>query len=337
MHRTIGSLFTFFFLFSSSFAFCAQAPQIKLATLAPKGTIYHKLLMKMAEAWRTAPGGGARLVIYPDGVLGGESDVVRGMRIGKIQAAMMTAAGLERIDSSVAALQSIPMLYRSLEEARYVRKALLPTIEEAFRAKGYELLVLSDAGWIRFFSNRPAPFPADFRKLKIFAGAGDPKAMEVWKACGCQPVALEATDMLTALKTGLIDAVPVPPNYALAGQIFNPAPHMLDLRWVPLVGGIIVTRSVWETFPPETQQAMKRAAEEAGEGIMAESLREENEAIEAMKKRGLQVHPATEEIIEAWKKNAEEAYPLIRGTIVPADLFDRVVQLLAEYRSGKTP
>ena len=49
-----------------------KALRINLGTLAPRGSTYHQSLQAMAEKWKQAPGGGARLVIYPDGTQGGE-------------------------------------------------------------------------------------------------------------------------------------------------------------------------------------------------------------------------------------------------------------------------
>ena len=59
------------------------------------------------------------------------------------------------------------------------------------------------------------------------------------------------------------------------------------------------------------------------------------ESVEAMKKRGLVVHEMPPEAEAAWRKLAEDAYPRIRGVIVPSDLFDEVQALLKEYRVGK--
>jgi TRAP-type transport system periplasmic protein len=79
---------------------------------------------------------------------------------------------------------------------------------------------------------------------------------------------------------------------------------------------------------------MAKAAVEAGEQIKAKSREESNQAVETMKKRGLRVHAVTPEIEAAWRKAAEEVYPKIRGTIVPADMFDEVRRLLQEFRSS---
>ena len=43
----------------------------------------------------------------------------------------------------------------------------------------------------------------------------------------------------------------------------------------------------------------------------------------------------TPEIEAEWRAMAERAYPLIRGKMVPAELFDEVQELLREYRAGQ--
>jgi len=52
-------------------------------------------------------------------------------------------------------------------------------------------------------------------------------------------------------------------------------------------------------------------------------------------KRGLQVHPVSKEAEEQWRKFSENMYPEIRGHIVPADTFDKVMQLLHDYRAAQ--
>ena len=39
------------------------------------------------------------------------------------------------------------------------------------------------------------------------------------------------------------------------------------------------------------------------------------------------------ELEDRWQAAADEVYPLIRDTLIPADVFDELQKLLAEYRS----
>lgn len=307
--------------------------RIKLGTLAPKDSSPHQSLKVMGEKWQQS--GGASLTIYTDGVLGSESDMVRRMRIGQIQAAMLTASGLAEIDDSVTALQLMPMVFQTFDEVDYIRETLRPKLEQRLNDKGFVVLFWADAGWIKFFSRRPAVYPDDLKTQKLFAWAGDSKMLDIMKAAGYRPIPLETADILPGLQTGLIDAVPAPPFFALAGQFYGPAPHMLDMNWAPLIGAAVITRKTWEKIPAEAQKVMRAAAEQAGAEIRTQSRKEMDEAVEAMKKRGLTVHALTPDAVAAWHKLVGGVYPKIRGTLVPADLFDEVQRLLAEYRAGK--
>ena len=60
--------------------------RIKLATLAPTGSSYHNSLLRMGEAWKEASDGAISLVVYADGKLGGETDIVGLMEIGSLAA-----------------------------------------------------------------------------------------------------------------------------------------------------------------------------------------------------------------------------------------------------------
>ena len=54
-----------------------------------------------------------------------------------------------------------------------------------------------------------------------------------------------------------------------------------------------------------------------------------------MQKRGLTVVPITAVVLAEWRTASEQMYPKIRGTMVPADMFDEAVRLVTEYRSRR--
>ena len=71
----------------------AADKQLRIGTLAPKNSLYHRQLMEVGEAWRTAQGAGAKYLVYPDGSQGGEADMVRRMRIGQLQGGLLSVVG----------------------------------------------------------------------------------------------------------------------------------------------------------------------------------------------------------------------------------------------------
>jgi TRAP-type C4-dicarboxylate transport system substrate-binding protein len=315
---------------------CLNAPaqtKIRLATLLPSGTSYHHSLQEMGVKWKEASKGSVALTIYADGTMGSEDEIVRRMRVGQLQAAVLTVAGLSDIDASVGALQKMPLVYRSLEEAAYVRAKMAPDLNRRLAEKGFVVLFWTDGGWVRFFSKEPAMVPQDFKKMKIFVTAGDVTLSELYRSAGFNPVLLEWSDVLTGLQTGMVDALPTIPLHALTNQFYLSTHHMLEVDWIPLVGALIMTKRSWDALPPAQQDAMLKAAAECGQEFQAHNRQENQEALEAMQKRGLQVHPVTKEAEQEWRRFSESMYPQIRGKIVPADTFDKVMQLLRDYRA----
>jgi len=313
----------------------AADKQLRIGTLASKNSLYHRQLMELGEAWRTAQGGNGKYLVYPDGSQGGETDMVRRMRIGQLQGGLLSVVGLREIEPSIAALQNMPMMFKSWEEVDYVREKMRPAMEKKFLEKGFVVLAWGDAGWVRFFSKTPAFAPNDFKGMKFFAWGAEADQQEIMKNLGYTPVPLETADILPAIQTGMINAVPSTPYFALATQIYTTANNMLDLNWSPIVGALIITKKAWDELTPEGQVIVREAGAKAGVQLRAKARQEVDEAVEAMKKRGLTVNKPNAEQMKEWNALADGLYPRIRGKLVPAEQFDEVVALLKAFRAGK--
>mgnify|MGYP000620626791 CR=1 FL=1 len=305
---------------------------IRLGTLLPSGTAQHQTLQALGEDWKKLSNGSVKLILFPDGRLGGESEMVKKMRIKQLNACVLTAVGLAEIDPGIAGLQVIPLTFQTWAEVDYVREKMRPMLEQRLRDKGFEVLFWGDAGWVRFFSKTAGVRPDDFKKMKLFTTTGDVRQAEIMKAIGYRPVALETTDILLGLNTDMINVVPVPPLIALAGQLYGPAPHMLDLNWSPIVGAAVIRRDVWEKLSPELRTQLRAAGDVAGAKIRTQSREESEKSVRVMQEHGLKIHQVPPEAKADWQHLADELLPRVRGTIVPAEIFDEVNRLLAEFR-----
>ena len=322
-------------LFGCAEAMAARRFTIKLATVAPKGSVYHRVLQEMGEKWRAAQGGKARFIIYTDGTQGSEAETVRRMRVGQLQSSMLTTVGLMEIEPTVVAMQFMPLTYRNFEELDYVLANIRPQMENDFRNKGYRVLLWGMGGWVQFFSDRPRIMPDEFLDAKIFTWAGTKDQENIMKSMGYRPIVLEMSDVLPAMQTGMIDTIPAAPVWALAGQFYRKTPYMLRLNWVPIVGATVLSNKTWDAMRPEARVALMAAAAEAEATLRAHRRRLDEGAIEAMQQRGLTVHEPTPEVEQAWQRLMAPVMSRIRGTLVPAETFDIVQSLLADYRGKR--
>ena len=144
---------------------------IRMATLVPDGSTWHLILKETAEKWKEVSGGRVQVRLYPGGVAGDDTDVVRKMRLGTLSAGLLSAAGVGEIDRSVYAL-GIPLMYDSYEEVYWVQEKMKADLEAGLEKKGFIVLNWMDGGWVHFFTKTPVAVPADLQKLKLFTWRG---------------------------------------------------------------------------------------------------------------------------------------------------------------------
>ncbi|MHB9061437.1 MAG: TRAP transporter substrate-binding protein, partial [Desulfobacteria bacterium] len=272
-----------------------------MATLAPEGSSWFRVLQEMGEEWRKASDGAVTLRIYPGGVAGDEDAMIRKMRIGQIQAAAITGIGLAYLEPSFYALH-IPMMYASDEEFDSVRDRYAPVLERKMEEKGFVVLNWGDAGWVHFFSKTPVITPAEAKALKLFQWSGDTNLVQLYKETGFHPVPLSTNDLLPGLQTGMVNGFTSTPLVALAFQWFGLAPHMADLRYAPLTGATVIEKRAWEKIPPGLRPKLLDASRRAGLRLRAEIRRLNKEALGVMVKNGLKVHRVPPEIQAQWRK-----------------------------------
>ncbi len=311
-----------------------QQSRIKLATLAPDGSPWHRILEDMGHEWRQASGGRVQLVIYPGGVAGDDRATLRKIRHGQLQGATLTVSGLAELDPAFNVFQ-IPLFFESIEEFFYVLDRLTPLLTERLEAQDLVVLHWGYGGWLHFFSKTPTRTVSDLKRLKMYAGAGDDRLVRLWRQNGYNPVVLSATDIMVGLQSGMIDGLPAPPLGALAFQWYRHTPYMLDPGFAPLIGATVIDRGAWAKLSDADHQALLVSAGRAGERLAAEIPQKDRESLSEMIMRGLQViHVELGGAGDPWRAAAEAFAESFRATMVPDDVLDLALRYRAEYRRG---
>jgi TRAP-type C4-dicarboxylate transport system substrate-binding protein len=172
--------------------------------------------------------------------------------------------------------------------------------------------------------------------MKMFTWAGSPEQVDIMKEWGTNPVSLEPSDILSSLSTGMINVVSATPFSANAGQYARVAKHVLEVNWAPLIGGAVIRKQVWEKIPAALRHDFLTIAAETGREIKQVGRKENQDAIEVMKKKqNLQVTVPTAQINEEWRQAMCALYPRIRGNMVTAEGFDRVENILRGYHGNR--
>lgn len=309
---------------------------IKLATFAPANSAWHKALLDMGDAWTKTTEGRVTLRVYPGGTLGTEASTVKMMSpaVGELQAALLLPPGLARINDAVDVF-GMPFFLESDDELRAVFTALRPLLTQRIEAAGFKVLNWGNAGWVQLFSKKEVRTLADLKALKLYTTEGDDKFVQWYKSNGFQPIPLSFNDMVGGLKRGMIDAAPSPAYGASMLQIFRDAPYLLDVKLGPLLGATVLTNEAWNKIDAGDRPKVMAAAGTLEQRFMNEAPKMDADAVATMTARGLKVTTLTPAAAAEFRKTAEVLVSSMRGSMVPADVFDAAMQARTAFRKTK--
>jgi TRAP-type C4-dicarboxylate transport system substrate-binding protein len=317
----------------------AAPVEIKLATLVPANTTWHKALLDMGSTWNKDTEGRVTLTVYPGGTQGDEATTLKKMRPGidTLQASFLTVAGLGELDEAFNVF-AMPFFLETPDEEMAVEQKLTPLLEQKLQVRGFHLLCWGTGGWVELFSKKPLHSLADVKAAKLFTSKGSDKWVQWYVANGFHPVALLPSDIPPQLKlsTGLIDTAPFPAYPALNLQIFRDAKYMLDVHIAPLTAALLISNSAWNRISREDQFKVTAAAQALEKRVRAEAPRQDTDSVQSMvTKGGLQVITLEPKAAAEFRAAANQLATTMRGAMVPPDVYDLAVQARDAYRRSK--
>jgi TRAP-type C4-dicarboxylate transport system substrate-binding protein len=308
----------------------ASALTIKLGSLAPVGSPWEIAARKIAAEWERLSGGSVTVKIYAGGVAGDEPDMIRKMRIGTLNAALMTVTGLQDIFNGLKTL-SYPLLIRSDAELAYVLGRMEPFFDRQLSSRGFKPIFWSPSGWVYFFSREPVVTPADLRRQKLWVWSGDPDEVQAYQNAGFQTVTVAATDLMTSLQGGMVDALVTSPLVAASSQWFGIARNMCAMKLAPLWGAGVVSMRSWAQIPADLQPRLLEAAQKIADEMVPDIVKADGQAIDVMLKYGLTINQVPAPAAAAWAELLDKTFSGLVGRAYDRESFDMVTGYLREY------
>lgn len=308
---------------------------IKLATLAPEGSTWMKTMRQIDDEVRNRTENRLGFKFYPGGVQGDEKDVLRKIRNGQLHGGGFTGFGLGTVVPAVRVVE-LPFMFETLNELDYVRSQTDGYFYDAFEKEGYIHLGWADVGFIYLYSKEPIRTPDDMNTAKIWIWSGDPLAELFFEAFDVSPIPLAAPDVLTSLQTGVIDAVYASPLACIALQWFTRVEYMSDVPMTHGVGGALVSRRALKKVDPADVSILVEVSRERLRELTETTRRQNQEAIEELKKEGIEIVSVPEEMRREFFETGRAAWANGVGELYSQELLDRVKAALAGYDGAAT-
>jgi TRAP-type C4-dicarboxylate transport system substrate-binding protein len=313
------------------FAASVRAMVIKVGSIVPARSPWDNVLNEIAAEWFKISKGTVDLKIYPGGVAGSEPEMLRMMRLGTLDGAVVTNLGMTRLNPNLYVLD-IPFLLDSREEFEHLLAQMEPAFMKPIEEKGFKVIQRVLAGWVYFFAKEKFIYPEDFKKFRISLVGGEPRLEEAFKAMGYRVIPIDIKDTMMALQSGMVSAIYFPPLIAASAQFFALVPHMLNLPASLMVGWFLLNESAWERVPESFREPMERAVLKATEGLLKKTDELEADIFKVMKENGLIIHEAPGDARDRWRTLSMSAIDKFVGGAYPKEILDHALALLEEFR-----
>jgi len=228
---------------------------MKIATVAPEGTPWEKQLRSFKRHVEEGSGGRIRVKMFMGGSLGGEKTLVRRTAQGTIQCFGGSTAALGSIVDELNVIEA-PYLFSSEQAAdRILDGAAKDIVARAVSARGFHFGFWAENGFRSWFTReRPIRTPQDMRGLRMRSQEALVH-LETYRAVGASPVAIDVTNVLTSLQTGVVDGFDNTPLFSFATSWYQAA-HHLNLSQHSYQPGIIVYSKTWYDALPADLRAV---------------------------------------------------------------------------------
>ena len=284
----------------------AQSVRLKIATMAPDGTIWMKGLQEAADEVKERTDGRVSFRFYPGGTMGTDSAVLRKIRIGQLHGGVVLAGSLADVDPDLE-IYSLPLLFRSNGEVDYVRERMDPILIDGLEAKGFVAFGFTETGFTYLMSAKPTRTFDDLKGRKAWMMQDDPVSLAIVEAAGLSPVPLPISDVLTGLQTGLIDSVAAPAVGAIALQWFTKAKYLTDLPITYVCGTTVISAKAFNRISAADQEIVREVMGRANRKLDTASRSDNAEAREALASQGVEFVDPTDETRAKWEEIAAVA------------------------------
>ncbi|MFK7991464.1 MAG: TRAP transporter substrate-binding protein [Sandaracinaceae bacterium] len=264
--------------------------RMRLATVAPEGTPWEAQLRRVKRHIESESGNRIRVQAFMGGSLGGEKALVRRTAQGSIQAFAGSTAAIGTLVREMNVIES-PYLFNTTQQADTAldgpAKEIVTT---ALARRGFVFGLWAENGFRSWFTkDRAIRTPADLDGLRMRSQESEVH-LATYRAFGARPQAIDVTNVLTSLQTGVVDGFDNTPLFAFATSWYQASQHLNLSRHSYQPGIIVYSKSWFDDLPADLQAVLTSIPQEITDDGRAQVRRMDPILVRNLTKHGIDVH-----------------------------------------------
>ena len=253
-----------------------------VATDTPKG----QAAARFKQLAEKATQGRVKVELYPNSELYKDKEELEALQLGAVQMLAPSLAKFGPLGAKEFEVFDLPYIFPT-KAALYavtegpIGKGLLHKLG----SKGITGLAFWDNGFKVMSANKPLRTPADFKGLKMRIQASRVLDAQM-RALGANPQVLAFSEVYQALQTGVVDGTENPPSNVYTQKMHEVQTHITMSNHGYLGYAVIVNKKFWDGLPADIRGSLEAAMRDATTFEKAIAQRDNDMAIEAIKKTG---------------------------------------------------
>jgi C4-dicarboxylate-binding protein DctP len=283
---------------------------VALDTPKGKGAEYFK---KLAEE-RTK--GRVKVEVYPNSQLYKDGEEMEALQLGSVQMLAPSVAKFGPLGAREFEVFDLPYIFEDFAQLHKVTEGPVgANLFKKLETKGIIGLAYWDNGFKDFSANKVLKGPGDVKGLKMRIQSSNVLEAEI-RALNGIPQKLAFSEVYQALQTGVVDGTENPPSNFYTQKMFEVQKYLAMTDHGVIEYAVIVNKKFWDGLPADIRSALESAMKDATKFANDIAKKENDDALEAVKKSGkTQVIVPTAEEKTAWKKALVPVHKEMEGRI----------------------
>lgn len=224
---------------------------IRMGSIVPNNSLWASYFKARVRRIKRSTYGNVKFKFSLGGSLGSEAAMINLLQKGKLEAFGGTLTSLAHaLDAPELLVMELPYLFKSQKEVDYiVDEIIVGEFDKIFKKHNLVLLQLVDSGWCLFASrHNPLDTVKSFENLRVRS----PQSIlysEMYKSLGAFPITIAATEVLSSLQSGSIDALDGTPAFLFSAGWYPTMKYITLSQHIYQVAAIVLRRDYFEQLP----------------------------------------------------------------------------------------
>jgi len=258
--------------------------------------------------------------LFPNRALGDEKPLLEGMRLGTVEAGIVTNAVVAQIEPAFQ-INDMPFLYSDEAQAQKILDGPVgEKLRKKLATKHVVVLGYMEGGFRAMINNvRPVSTPADVKGVK-YRVMQNPVYIAMFSSLGGNAVPMAWAETFTAVQQGAIDGLEVPPTVIDQNKLFEVTKFLSLTNHTYSVIELLMSKRIFDKQPDDLKQAIVKAAAEATKQQRAASLKASHEVIATLESKGMKVNRVAD--IAPFRESVKAVYEQFKPSVGPDVMED---------------